>query len=379
MHSLVFDPPIESPEIDGLREEVRSFLADHLAGRKSYQYLGKWDPEFSGMLADRGWIGMTWPTQYGGQEKSLLERYAVSEELLAAHAPLQAHWIGDRQSGPLLLRYGSEELRQKILPGIAAGRNFFCIGMSEPDSGSDLASVRTKAVKVDGGYVLNGAKIWTSNAHRADFMIVFCRTSAWTEHRHEGLSQLLIDMQSPGIQCRQITNMAGDREFNEVFFKDVYVPDNMLVGREGEGWTQVTNELAYERGGPERFLSTFGLLRELVASLHPGSSDSAIKSAGRLIARVAVARRLSRSVAAMLHAGSVPMLQASLLKDLGSNLEQEICEVVREVANTEPALENDFGIANALAETLLRVPSSTIRGGTKEVLRGIIARGIGLR
>lgn len=374
-----FPEPIETAELRAFRVEVRAFAAREGPPGKSYAYLGGADQEFSRKLGRQGWIGMCWPREYGGSERTMLERAVFAEEMLAARAPLAFHWIADRQAGPLLLKYGTEAQRRLILPRIAAGECRFCIGMSEPDSGSDLASVRTKADPVPGGFRLTGTKLWTSNAHESDYMIVLCRTSARTERRHEGLSQLLVDLHQPGIECRQIEDMAGERDFNEVVFNDVFIPSTMLLGCEGQGWEQVGSELAYERSGPERFMSSYGLLVEMIDLLGRQVGERHAIAIGRLVAHLATVRRLSRSVAAMLHAGSLPAAQAAMVKDLGTNLEQEIGDVVRSIASTEPDPGAGDRFAASLAQIMIRAPSFTLRGGTREVLRGIIAREIGVR
>ncbi|MCK9510685.1 MAG: acyl-CoA dehydrogenase family protein [Pigmentiphaga sp.] len=374
---MTFQAQADTPQLAALRREVREFVASERPTR-SYEYLGGDDPEFSRKLGEKGWIGMCWPRAYGGSERSLLERYVIAEELLVARAPLGFHWIGDRQAGPLLLRYGTEEQKAAILPRIAAGTCRFCIGMSEADSGSDLASVRTKATAVSGGFVLTGAKLWTSGAHRSDFMIALCRTGPRGVSRHEGLSQFLIDLRAPGVECRQIENIARERDFNEVVFHDMFVPANCLVGGLGEGWKQVSDELALERSGPERFLSSFGLLLELLDVLKAQASPAAAREVGRLVAHLATVRHLSRSVAGLLQQGEVPALEAAIVKDIGTNLEQEMCEVVRTLAGVEPDPQAE-GLAGSLAQVLWRAPSFTLRGGTREVLRGIIARGVGAR
>lgn len=251
--------------------------------------------------------------------------------------------------------------------------------MSEADSGSDLASVRTRADKVDGGFLINGAKIWTSSAHRAHYMILLCRTSPRSENRHEGLSQILIDMSSPGITCRPIINMADEYDFNEVHFNDVFVADDMVIGKVGEGWLQVTSELAFERSGPERYLSALGLVEELADLLMRSPSPEGHKALGAISANLYVLRRLSRSVATMLDQGAEPALQAALLKDLGTSFEKKIPEMIRLVASAEPDSSSADPYVAALANVLVRAPSCTIRGGTTEVLRSMIARGLGLR
>jgi hypothetical protein len=382
MQALAFAPPPPSPEGESLRAEVRDFIARELKDRSPEKRVGSWgtrDPEFSRKMGERGWIGMMWPKKYGGHERSALERYVVLEEMLAAGAPVGAHWVADRQSGPLLLRFGTEEQRQSILPRIAAGDCYFCIGMSEPDSGSDLAATRTRAEAVQGGFLVNGQKIWTSNAHTSHYMILFCRTGGKSEDRHIGVSQFLVDMQTPGIVVRPIIDLTGAHHFNEVFFQDVFLPEDALIGTLGGGWSQVTSELAYERSGPERFLSSFSLLLELVSALGLQPSERGAVAVGRLVSHILVLRRLSRSVAGMLQAGADPAMQAALVKDLGTTLEQEIAEVARLLVDAEPSPTSHDPYLAILARTMMVAPSFSIRGGTREILRGIIARGLGLR
>ncbi|MGA3005994.1 MAG: acyl-CoA dehydrogenase family protein, partial [Acetobacteraceae bacterium] len=320
MPAFNFPPPPPSPEAETLRQEVRAFLKTELASRKPVERAESWtglDPAFSRAMGSRGWIGMTWPKEHGGHERSALERYVVLEEMLAAGAPVGLHWIADRQSGPLILRVGSDEQKQ-ILPGIAAGETYVCIGMSEPDVGSDLASVRTRAAKVQGGYLVNGTKVWTSFAHLSQYMILLCRTGP-AEDRHGGLSQFLVDLQNtPGITIRPILALTGEHHFNEVVFQDALLPETTLLGQEGDGWQQVTSELAFERSGPERFLSSFWLVIELLRALGRDPSDAAAAAIGRLTSHIMTLRRLSRSVAGMLQAGENPALQAALVKDLGA-------------------------------------------------------------
>lgn len=202
-------PPPPAADLEALRAEVRDFLAVELADRRPRDRARTWtgfDAEFSRKMGARGWIGMTWPKEYGGQDRSALERYVVLEEMLAAGAPVAAHWIADRQSGPLLLKVGTEEQRRTLLPRIAAGECYFCIGMSEPDSGSDLAAVRTRAVPVPGGFRVNGTKLWTTYAHKSHYMLLFCRTGDGDD-RHDGTSQLLVDLNTPGITIRPIEDL----------------------------------------------------------------------------------------------------------------------------------------------------------------------------
>ena len=376
-----FEPVELPPECEALRAEVREFIAGELAA-------GLWVPNsdfgshrsaaFSRRLGERGWIGMTWPKRYGGGERSMLERYVVTEELLAAGAPVGSHWIADRQSAPLLLRYGTEEQRLAFLPGIARGEIFFCIGMSEPDSGSDLASIRTRAVSAAGGYEVTGTNIWTSYAHESHFAITLVRTGPPGALRSR-ISWLRPSCRSaPGITIRPIINLAGDHDFNEVVLDRVFVPTDRLVGREGEGWRQVTSELAFERSGPERFFSSFQVLVELIRRASPDPEPQIAEAVGRMTAHLCILRRMSLSIAGRLQAGETPNLEAALVKDLGNAFERSVPEVGRLLA---PSLRPDTNdrFEEVLADTILHAPSWTLRGGTPEILRGIIARGLGLR
>ena len=381
MSAFTFPLPPPSPEAEALRQEVRAFLKAEIPRRTGVERAESWtglDPDFSRAMGKKGWIGMTWPKEHGGHERSALERYVVQEEMLAAGAPVGLHGIADRQSGPLILRVGTDE-QKKILPGIAAGETYVCIGMSEPNVGSDLASVQTRAAKVQGGYLVNGTKVWTSFAHLSQYMILFCRTGS-SEDRHGGVSQFLVDLQNtPGITIRPIIALTGEHHFNEVVFQDALIPEGALLGKEGDGWHQVTSELAFERSGPERFLSSFWLLVELIRALGPNPSDAAAAAIGRLSAHVMTLRLLSRSVAGMLQAGEDPALQASLVKDLGAVLEQEIPEIARLLVEAEPDRGSTQAFAATLAHTMMHAPSFSLRGGAREILRGIIARGLGLR
>ncbi|WP_420606448.1 acyl-CoA dehydrogenase family protein [Novosphingopyxis sp.] len=381
MNNFRFPSPPEHMDAELLREQVRIFLSHELVGVPAERLAQSWsgyDPEFSRKLGRRGWLGMTWPKKYGGHERSAAERYVVMEELLAAGAPVGSHWIAERQSGPLLLKFGTEAQRMEVLPRIAAGECQICIGMSEPDAGSDLAAVRTRAERSEDGWRVHGTKLWTTNAAACDYMVLFCRTSGTSEDRRSGTSQLLVDLNLPGISISPITDISGAAHFNEVVFEDAAVPADALIGKEGQGWRQVMSELAYERSGPERFLSSFVHLVELVRLLRGRDDAAARRAVGRLVAHIIVLRRLSLGVTAMLDEGDDPQLQASLVKDLGSLLEQEIPEIAQSLIDCEPAL-GGAPFPAVLAHGILNAPSFSLRGGTREVLRGIIARGLGLR
>lgn len=373
--------PADLPEaLLRLQKEVRAFLAQEHRSGTAVTRPNDWyqpSPEFSRKVGAHGWIGMTWPKRYGGGDRSMVERFIVTEELLAAGAPVAAHWVADRQTGPLLLRFGSEEQRVRFLPSIAKGELFFSIGMSEPSAGSDLASVTTSATKIDGGWNVRGRKTWTSRAHLSHFMITLCRTSI-SDEKHQGLSQLIVDLKSPGIEIHPIRYMTGEPHWNDVALTDVFVPDELVLGRVGDGWRQVTSELTYERSGPDRFLSVLPLFVALVDQLGTSPDDRATVALGNLYVQLWTLRRLALSVAAQLDRGGSPSVDAALIKDLGSSFEALVVDVARDLvprSKREPGSRFDL----LLEESLLMRPSFSLRGGTTEILRTMIARGLSRR
>jgi len=370
-------------EQEQFRLEVRAFLQDELAKGTFTQKCDSWlsgdDPIFSKLIGQKGWIGLTWPKKYSGQERSTIDRYILTEEFLAIGAPVAAHWFADRQTGPLLLRYGTEEQREFFLPQIVKGECYFGIGLSEPNSGSDLASVSTRAEKVDGGWIVNGQKIWTSNAHLCHYMVTLVRTSPFDgKHKHAGLSQLIVDLQAQGITIVPIKFLTGEHHYNEVFFDNVFVPDNMVVGEIGNGWAQGLAELAFERSGPERILSTFPLIDELIQELKRQNNSQGLMQASKIVARLWSLRNLSIGVAQLLESGNSEdvSIPAALVKALGTKFEQSIPEITRLIIQTYPTLDADRKIDRFMAQSILHAPGFTIRGGTSEVLYGVVAKGV---
>ncbi len=370
------------PEAEALRAAVRAFLDEALAAMapelRARAWLG-FDAEFSRKLGAKGWIGLALPPQYGGGGRDWFARFVLVEELLARGAPVSAHWIAERQSAPLILGYGTEEQKRFHVPRICRGESFFAIGMSEPQAGSDLASVRTRATRSSNGWLVNGQKIWTTNADHCHYMIALVRTSGTAEDRQQGLSQLLIDLKTPGITIRPIQDLTGDRHFCEVFLDNVELPEDALIGEEGAGWRQVTAELAYERSGPERLYSSSVLFDEWIAHLRRhGADDASAALAGRIVAHHVALRSMSVGVTAKLVEGGWPMTEASIVKDLGTELEQLIPIALADAIASSPHPASP-SLLRTLAYITQFAPTFSLRGGTREVLRGVIARGLGLR
>lgn len=268
-----------------LQQEVRGFLRERLPAG-SYPLgmgmTGAVDPEFSKDLGSRGWLGMALPTEYGGGGRTAVERLVVVEELLAVGAPVGYHWIGDRQSGPNIAANGTEEQKRALLPGIASGELSFAIGMSEPDSGSDLASLRTRAVQEGDVWRVNGTKIWTTTAYTATHILALFRTS---DDRHQGLTQFIVERDLPGLTVSPIPFIDGTRDFCELSFEDALIPDSMRLGEVGAGWGQNTAELALERGGVDRWMSMMPVLEHWAKSGWGPLSPRAQEDAGLITAR----------------------------------------------------------------------------------------------
>ncbi|MGO4711809.1 acyl-CoA dehydrogenase family protein [Bradyrhizobium sp. 2TAF24] len=378
-----FEPAALPAVAERFRSEVRAFLAAEMpslpADRRARSWMG-FDADFSRKLAARGWVGVTLPRIHGGAEMDAFARFVLVEELLCAGAPVSAHWIADRQSGPLILKFGSDAQRAFYLPRICRGEAFFCIGMSEPNAGSDLAGVGTRATRrADGGWSLSGRKIWTTNAHKCQYMIALVRTSGKPEDRHQGLSQFIIDLSLPGVTVRPITDLTGDAHFSEVFFDDVHLSDEALIGQEGSGWHQVTAELAFERSGPERIYSSIVLLERWIELLRARGGAAHAATVGRFATHLVVLRGLSLSVTALLAAGESPVVEAALVKDLGTTFEQDIPAAIEAALGEDPGAPIDAELLRACAYINQICPTYSLRGGTREVLRGMIARGLGLR
>jgi alkylation response protein AidB-like acyl-CoA dehydrogenase len=370
-------------ELTKLRSVVRGFLR---ADRAEFgwqpavdSWMGGWDEEFSARLGAAGFVGLTIPRRYGGHELGYLHRYAVTEELIAAGAPVAAHWTADRQVAPSLLTYGTEEQRERMLPKIVAGQLYSSIGMSEHGAGSDLAAVTSKATRTDGGWILSGTKVWTSGAHHAHQIVVLARTNPPDpQHRHAGFSQFLVPCAAEGVRIEPIVSMSGAHHFNEVIFEQVFVPDVDVLGEVGNGWHQVTSELSFERSGPERILSTGPLLFAAIRTLGsgPAPDDRTAAAVGELLARLISLRQLSLSVARTLTEGGDAANQAALVKDLGTRFEAESVELIDDLLELVPPNPE---VESMLKTAWLHKPMFTLRGGTNEVLRGVIARGMGLR
>lgn len=365
-------------ELD-LQKRVRDWLRERLPAG-SYELglgmSGEVDPQFSKDLGSQGWLGMALPTEYGGHGRSAVERLIVVEELLAVGAPVGYHWVGDRQSGPSIAKHGTEEQKREILPGIVSGELSFAIGMSEPDSGSDLASLRTRAVQDGESWRVNGAKIWTSGAYESTHILALFRTS---DDKHAGLTQFVVPRDAEGLTINKIPFIDGTRHFCEIHFDDMVLPDSARMGEIGGGWGQNTAELVLERGGVDRWMSVMPILENWARSRTIAGDTAAEADLGAIAARSWAFRGLSLSVARMVDEGKSPVTEAALIKEMATRFEQECVDIVARHYGRTPDLHSDDPYESLLARAILVSPSWTIRGGTNEILRTVISKGLNKR
>jgi alkylation response protein AidB-like acyl-CoA dehydrogenase len=366
-----------SPEEATFREDVRSWLAANLPRDlkekvASYAHLSKDDLlRWHRILAKQGWVAPAWPQEWGGTGWNVVQRYIFEEELGYAGAPPLIPF-GLTMCAAVLLRFGTEPQKKRFLPRIYDGDDFWCQGYSEPGSGSDLASLKTKAVRAGDHYVVNGQKIWTTLAHYADWIFCLVRTDPSVERRQEGISFLLIDMKTPGITVRPLILMDGAHEVNEVFFDDVKVPAENLVHEEGKGWTVAKYLLGHERMNTGRI----GESRRQLAALKEFASsriqDTRFRDRlSRLeIELMALEITNLRFLDRMRRTGQPPGADVSMLKIKGTEIQQGITELMYQAA--DPAASDPF--SEAVRKKYLSMRKTTIYAGSNEIQRNIIAK-----
>lgn len=376
-NSIAELPPTDLSDAEiAFKRQVNRFLDQRLpAGtyRPSLGIAAAVDKQFSADLGSQGLIGMYLPPEYGGTGRTAVDRLIVAEELLARGAPVGFHWIADRQTGPSIFANGTEMQRREYLPRIAAGELSFCIGMSEPEAGSDLAALSTKGVRDGDGWVITGTKVWTTGASTATHILAAVRTGP---EKRDGITQFIIDLNTAGVKVSPIEFIDGSSEFCEVLFDDVKVPDDNRLGEVGKGWSQNTGELALERGGVDRWMSLVPLLDSWSDQIPSNVLERRMLE--QLAAVSWALRGLSLAIARQVDSGYSPVVEAALVKDLGTNFEQECLRFLTDVYGRVPRPDSDDDFESLLARALLIAPSWTIRGGTNEVLRTIIAKGIRL-
>jgi alkylation response protein AidB-like acyl-CoA dehydrogenase len=382
-----------TPEQERLRSEIRDFLESELK-KGSFesgvnQWLRGYSPEFSRKLAERGWIGLNWPREYGGGGLGDIERMICAEEMLRYGAPVAFHWIGERQIAQALLVYGTEEQRREYLPGIARAEISFCLLFSEPEAGTDLASVKTKATEGDNGFILNGQKVWTSGGHHADYGWLLARTDPEAP-KHKGLSEFILDMKLPGITTRPLIDMTGSHHINEIFFDGVLMPGDTLVGEKNSGWKQLMAQIDHERSGLERVMGNYAVLIGLLRYCRSTERDGQLlfdqplirQKVSELAIEFEVGRLLVYRVAWLLSRGSSPTYEAAMAKVYGTEFEQRLTRVAMEILGLHAQLIPGYTpapLGGKASSDYLTSLSYTLQGGTSETMRNIVAmRGLGL-
>lgn len=370
------------PALHALAEEAATVGAA-LAARRRHREDG-WlighDRDAARTLADRGWLGMTWPEEFGGGGRTPLERFVVFEALIGAGAPLATSYFADRQIGPTLLQFGTDDQRRRWLPGILAGTSMWCVGMSEPDAGSDVASLRTRAEPDGhGGWRIHGAKVWTSGARHADWCYLIARTDP-TARPHAGLSEFVVDMASPGIEIRPIVDPTGDDHFCEVRFDDVAVPGDHLIGTPNGSFRQVMRQMEHERGGIDRLVSN----HRLYLDVRP-EADRSDPRVRQELAAIESAYRIGRLLVLREVLGQAPPAFSAAAKTFGTEHEQRVAafcaSVLGPAATAWPAagVDDPLGLAARVARSVVYAPAYTLMGGTTQILRTILAeRNLGL-
>ncbi len=360
-----------SPDLLALADEAREVGRKATEGRWHHEdsWIAQTDRAFAKELAERGWLGMTWPTEFGGHGRSALERFVVFEELITQGAPIAGSWFADRQMGPTLLQFGTDEQRARWLPGIIAGESMWCIGMSEPDAGSDVASLRTTAVRDGDDWIVNGQKIWNSGGAVAEWCYLIARTDP-DAPKHKGLSEFIVDMSSPGVSVVPIRDMTDDEHFCEIYFDDVRVPAGHLVGELNGSFGQVMRQMEHERGGIDRLVSNKRLYLDCVEHLRArGRLDDPIIRQD--IARIETAYRIGRMLVLRETLQQAPRGFSAATKTFGTEFEIAVADFCGRALGPDATLWDD-GLRRRVARNICYAPGYTIMGGTTQILRNIL-------
>ncbi|MFP4641235.1 MAG: acyl-CoA dehydrogenase family protein [Chloroflexota bacterium] len=376
-----------------LRQEARDFLEGEIKQGlwepRCDAWIEDYNPEFTKRVAQQGWLGLTWPKEYGGQGRSHVDRLIVTEEMLRYGAPAGCHWFADRQIGGSVLKYGTEEQKKEILPQILSGEMYVGLGMSEPETGSDLASIQTKAVEDGDDFIVNGQKTWTSGGSVINYIYLLARTDQEAP-KHRGISEFVLPLDLPGISRSPLIEVTGKEAWNDVFFDDVRVPKKWLIGTQNKGFYQVMEQLAFERGGMERLMGNYPLFSELIKFVNeteyngkPLSQDPIIRSkVAQLQSEFEVGRLFMYKVAMVMDKGGAPTVEAAMSKAYGTSFEQRLANTAVEILGPYGLLWADskyVPLRGLATHSYLGSKGYSLQAGSTEVLKGIIAgRGLGL-
>jgi len=376
-----------SEEQNKFRQEVRDFLEEEMKQGTFQPSCDAWimgfSPELTKKVAAKGWIGLTWPKEYGGQGRSYIDRLILTEEMLRYGAPAACHWFADRQIGGAILHYGTEEQKKELLPKIMRGEAYVGLGMSEPEAGSDLASLQTRAAEDGDGYVINGQKVWTSGAHYMNYIYLVARTDPEAP-KHRGISEFIVETDLPGITARPLIDITGAHHWNEVFFDDARVPKKCLIGEKNKGFYQILNQLDYERSGMERLMGNYPLFeaviqftKETKRNGKPLSQNPLIRhKLAQLKIEFEVGRLQIYRVAVVMDEGRVPNWESSLSKAYGTAFEQRLASTAMEILGLYGQLspESKWVPIRGLAhDSYLSSKGYSLQAGTSEILKNILA------
>ena len=380
-------------EQERFRQEVRDFLEEEIRQGTFKPSCDAWiqgySPEFTKKVARRGWIGLTWPKEYGGQGRSNIDRFILTEEMLRYGAPAACHWFADRQIGSSIIAFGTEEQKKELLPRILRGEAYVGLGMSEPEAGSDLASLQTRATEDGDDYIIDGQKMWTSCARFMNYIYLVARTDPEAP-RHRGISEFIIEANLPGVTITPTIDITGSEAWGEVFYDGVRVSKKHLIGEKNRGFYQILNQLDYERAGLERLMGNYSLFdaiiqftRETKRGGKPLAEDTLIRhKLAQLQIEFEVGRLLTYRVALVIDEGRAPNWEAAMTKAYSTAFEQHLATTATEILGLYGQLVAESKWAPILGmapHSYLGATGYSLQAGTSEILRNIVAlRGLGL-
>jgi alkylation response protein AidB-like acyl-CoA dehydrogenase len=376
-----------SEEQEKFRREIRDFLEEELRQGLWEPSCDAWimghDPEFTKRVAKKGWIGLTWPKEYGGQGGSYVDRLILTEEMLRYGAPAACHWFADRQIGGAIVHYGTDEQKKELLPLILRGEAYVGLGMSEPDAGSDLASLKTRAVEDGDCYVIDGQKTWTSGGSHMNWIYLVARTDP-DAPKHRGISEFFFETSLPGITVAPIVDITGGVHFNEVFFENVRIPKKYLIGEKNRGFYQILNQLDYERSGMERLMANYPLFEALIQYTKetkqngkPLSQDPVIRSKlAQLKIELEIGQLHMYRVAMVMDEGRAPNWESAMSKAYGTAFEQHLASTAIEILGLYGQLspQSKWVPMHGMAyHSYLSSKGYSLQAGTSEILKNILA------
>jgi alkylation response protein AidB-like acyl-CoA dehydrogenase len=375
-------------EQNKFRQEVRHFLEEEIKNGYWEPACDAWiqgfDPGFTKRVAQRGWIGLTWPKEYGGQGLSYVDRLILTEEMLRYGAPAACHWFADRQIGGSIVTYGTDEQKRELLPKIIAGEAYIGLGMSETEAGCDLASLQTRAIEEGDSYIINGQKTWTSGGSFVNYFYLLARTDPEAP-KHKGISEFIIPADLPGIKRIPMIDITGTEAWNDVFFDEVRVPKKCLIGEKNRGFLQALQQLDYERSGMERLMGNYPLFEAIIQFTKENklSQEPVIRNKlAQLRIEFEVGRLFIYRVALVMDEGRAPNREAAMSKAYSTAFEQRLANVAMEVLGPYGQLVSASKLApirGLAVHSYLASKGYSLQAGTSEILKNILAtRGLGL-